>query len=163
MADPSSGPDPAPRPEDEPAGDVEEPPELRERVREALQAEGFRWELWQKPKRGVVFGLIRREDENLQTHVRYYEGGVVKSEREIANDYLEHLVSPRESAHEEVQRLLEEHGVTEVEVSEKDFPDRMDRDMPSTRTPWKPLVVGAGALLAGAIVGARALSPFGDD
>lgn len=154
--------DPEDAPSDEGAT-VDDSPELRRRVREALREEGFRWELWQKPMREVAFGLIRREDEHMQTHVRYYEGGVVKAEREISNDYLEHLVSPRESAHEEIERLLEDHGVTEVEVSEKDFPDRMQGDMPSTRTPWKPLVVGAGAVLAGVVVGARALSPFSDD
>lgn len=131
---------------------------LQARVKEALRKEGFRWELWQKPEKGMVFGMIRREDEHMQTHVRFYEGGVVKAEREICHRYIEHLISPRESAHDEIERLLcEEHGITEVDVAEKKFPDRMKGKMPKTRTPWKPLVVGAGALLAGIVVGGRSL------
>lgn len=126
---------------------------LHHQVREALQEEGFRWELWQKPKRGVRFGLIRRDGEDMQTHVRYYEDDVIRAEREISNDYLEHLISPRESAHEEIERLLAEHGITDVTVSEKNFPKRMKGPMPTTRTPWKPLVVGLGAI-AGIAMGA---------
>lgn len=137
--------------------------DLSEQVREALEAEGFRWELWQKPERGQKFGMIRREDEEMQLHVRYYEGGVVKAERELANDYVEHLLSPRESVHEEVQRLLAKHGLgDEVDVREKVFPDRHQGSMPSTRTPWKPLVMGVGVALFGAVAG-TSLWPFGDD
>lgn len=138
-------------------------PELRERVKDALREEGFRWEIWQKPERGVAFGMIRRDDEHMQTHVRYYDGGVIKAERELCHRYIEHLVSPRESMHEEVERLLAEHGITEIDVREKEFPDRMKRDMPKTRTPWKPLALGLGAVVAGAVFGTRALLPFGDD
>lgn len=137
--------------------------ELRRRVKQALEAEGFRWELWQKPEKDAVFGMIRKEDEHMQLHVRYYKGAILKAERELCNRYLEHLVSPRESVHDEIEALLAKHDITEVDVQEKDFPDRMQNDMPKTRTPWKPLVMGVGAALVGAVIGGRSLFSFGDD
>lgn len=133
--------------------------DLPEQVREALREEGFDWTIWQKPQSGVVFGMVREEDD-LQTHVRYYEDDVIRAEHEICHRYLEHLISPRESAHDEVERILDEHGIEGVEVQEKDFPDRMKGEMPSTRTPWKPLVMGAGAAIAGIAFGVRQF--FGD-
>lgn len=141
----------------------EGPKDLAEQVREALLDAGFRWELWQKPERGQRFGMIRREGD-MQLHVRYYEDGSLKAERELANDYVEHLLSPRESAHEEIEPILEEHGLEEdVEVQEKTFPARhRGGDMPSTRTPWKPLILGAGVALVGAIA-SRSFLPFGGD
>lgn len=140
-----------------PTEDNEEPA-LQERVEAALEAEGFRWEIWQKPEKGMVMGMIRQDDEHMQTHVRLYEGGVVKAERELCHRYIEHLLSPRESAHDEIERLLcEKHGITEVDVLEKEFPDRMKGNMPRTRTPWKPVVAAAGALLVGAVFGTRSL------
>lgn len=126
-------------------------PELREQVKDALKAEGFRTEIWQKPEWGMVFGMIRREDE-MQLHVRYYKGGVVKGEREIAHTYLEHLISPRTSAHEEIEEILDRHDVDGVEVREKRFPSRMEREMPSTRTPWKPFALGLGTLAVGTLI-----------
>lgn len=140
--------------EPHPAVTLEEVP-LHQRVREALHEEGFQWELWQKPKRGVLYGLIRRDGEDMQTHVRYYKDDVIRAEREISNDYLEHLISPRESAHEEIERLLANHGIHEVTVSEKDFPERMKGEMPTTRTPWKPLAVGIGAIAGIALSATR--------
>jgi hypothetical protein len=136
--------------------------DLREQVRRALAEEGFNWELWQKPERGQEFGMIRQEGD-MQLHVRYYEDDVIKAERELANDYVEHLVSPRFSAHEEVERLLAKHDLDEeVDVEEKRFPPRHDGvPMPDTRTRWKPLVLGAGVALVGAIAG-RGLLPGGD-
>lgn len=133
---------------------VEEVP-LHEQARQALHEEGFQWELWQKPKRGVLYGLIRRDGEDMQTHVRYYKDDVIRAEREISNDYIEHLISPRESAHDEIERLLAEHGITDVTVSEKDFPERMKGQMPTTRTPWKPLAVGLGAIAGIALSATR--------
>lgn len=137
-------------PEDDASGDDD----LRERVRHALSEEGFKWELWQKPERGQRFGMIRREGE-MQLHVRFYDDGVLKAERELANDYVEHLLSPRESAHDEVERLMAKHGLAdEIDVREKDFPPRhTGGSMPETRTRWKPLVFGVGVALVGAVAG----------
>jgi hypothetical protein len=134
--------------------DGSQQPDVRERVRRALEAEGFKWELWQKPERGQEFGMIRREGD-MQLHVRYYEDDVVKAERELANDYVEHLLSPRVSAHDEVEQILVKHGLDDVvDVEEKRFPDRHDGvPMPGTRTRWKPLVLGAGVALASAVAG----------
>lgn len=136
--------------------------DLPEQVREALREEGFDWTIWQKPQSGVLFGMVREEDD-LQTHVRYYEDDVIRAEHEICHRYLEHLISPRESAHDEIERILDEHGIDGAEVQEKDFPDRMKGEMPSTRTPWKPLVAGVGALVVGAVFGGRSLLSFRDD
>lgn len=130
--------------------------ERRERVKEALRAEGFRWEIWQKPERDMVFGMIRT-DGDMQVHVRYYRDGAIRAETEIAHHFFEHLVSPRRSAHDLVERLLAKHGVDDVEVREKEFPDRMKGDMPRSRTPWKPVVAAAGVVVAGAVLGAKAL------
>jgi len=144
-------------------GDTADGSDLRERVRRALAAEGFSWELWQKPERGQIFGMIRRDGE-MQLHVRYYEDDVVKAERELANDYVEHLLSPRVSAHEEVEEILEDHGLgDEVDVEEKRFPPRHDGvDMPRTRTRWKPLVMGVGVALVGAVAGTGLLFSGGE-
>ncbi|MDX1611230.1 MAG: hypothetical protein R3185_02590 [Candidatus Thermoplasmatota archaeon] len=134
----------------------EDEKERRRRVREALAAEGFKWEIWQKPEKDMVFGMIRTE-EDMQVHVRYYRGGYIKAETEIAHHYFEHLISPRESAHDHVEDLLAKHGIEDVDVFEKEFPERMKGDMPRTRTPWKPVVAAAGAVLVGAFYGARTL------
>lgn len=132
--------------------------ERRRRVKEALRAEGFSWEPWQKPERGMVFGMIRQHAcGEMQTHVRYYKDGTIKAEHEIAHHFLEHLISPRTSAHDEVEAILEAHGVHDVEVLEKDFPDRLKGEMPETRTPWKPVVAAAGAVLIGAVFGGKRL------
>jgi hypothetical protein len=148
-------------------GERSSPPEedpIEDRVREALEAEGFRWEFWQKPESGQVFGMIRREDEHMQLHVRYFEDGTLQAEREIANDYVEHLISPRESAHAEIEAILDKHDIEheDVTVEEKDFPRRHQGSMPSTRPPWKPLVLGAGIALAGAVARFGSLGPLGD-
>lgn len=140
----------------------EEERERRHRLKEALAAEGFKWEPWQKPERGMVFGMIRQHEcGEMQTHVRYYKDGVLKAEHEIAHHFLEHLISPRTSAHDEVEAILEKHGIDDVEVLEKQFPDRMKGDMPASRTPWKPVVMAAGAVVFGAIFGGKAI--FGRD
>ena len=128
--------------------------ERRRRVREAFLEEGFKWEPWQKPEKHMVFGMIRR-DGQMQTHMRYYRGGYIKAEHEIAHTYLEHLISPRESAHEEVERILAGHGITDVEVRHKEIPKRHRGPMPPTRTPWKPVVMAASAAIVGAIIHAR--------
>lgn len=134
----------------------------RHRVKEALSEAGFKWEPWQKPERGMVFGMIRQHEcGEMQTHVRYYKDGTVKAEHEIAHHFLEHLISPRTSAHDEVEAILETHGIDDVDVLEKDFPDRMKGEMPSSRTPWKPVAMAAGAVLFGAIFGGKAI--FGRD
>lgn len=129
--------------------------ERRERVREAFAQEGFKWEPWQKPERGMVFGMIR-QDGNMQTHMRYYRDGSIKAEHEIGHKYIEHLVSPRESAHALVEEILGRHGIADVEAKEKELPRRHRGPMPRTRTPWRPLMVGAAGLIAGTLLGRKA-------
>jgi len=136
--------------------------DLREQVRRALAEEGFNWELWQKPERGQEFGMIRQEGD-MQLHVRYYEDDVIKAERELANDYVEHLVSPRFSSTSTFSsRSCLARRRSTSSWAEKRFPPRHDGvPMPDTRTRWKPLVLGAGVALVGAIAG-RGLLPGGD-
>ncbi len=144
-------PQPAPEPNAQQEGlfrvsDAEQ--ERRHRIREALKEEGFAWEIWQKPEKGMIFGLIRVEDD-LQTHVRYYKGGYLKAESEIAHKYLEHIVSPRECAKETIEEILERHGIDDVDVHEREIPRHHRGPMPPTRTPWKPVVAGLSVALAG--------------
>jgi len=128
--------------------------ERRRRVRRALSDAGFKWEPWQKPERDMVFGMIRNEGD-MQTHVRYYRGGFLKAERELAHHYLEHVFSPRESAHETIAAILAEHDIEDVEVREKEIARRHRGPMPPTRTHWKPLAMAAGAALAGYVLRRR--------
>lgn len=92
-----------------------------EAVRAALEAEGYRSTPFQWKHKGHAYGLIKDLGEK-QVHVRVYEDGVVDAEIEVHKRYLQHIWSPRPSAHEEVQRILEKHGIETELVNEQYLP-----------------------------------------
>lgn len=122
-----------------------------EHVREALEAEGFRSTRFQWRHRGHAYGLVKDLGDK-QVHVRVYEDGVIDAEVEIHKRFLEHLVSPRPSAHRTVGRLLAKHGISTDLVNEHYLPQLgpMRRKYPGTRTKVSHAlgVVGVAATVA---------------
>jgi hypothetical protein len=123
-------------------------------VRAALEAEGFRTTMMQWRHKGHAYGLIK-DLGKMQIHVRVYDDGVIDAEVEVHKRYIQHLWSPRPSAHEEVQAILERHGISTHLVNEQylpqvgplrdRFPDRL----------WKVAhVAGTTAVVAGGLVAA---------
>lgn len=92
-----------------------------EAVREALEAEGYTSTPFQWKHAGHSFGLIKDLGEK-QIHVRVYEDGVIDAEIEVHKRYLQHIWSPRPSAHDEVRRILEKHGIETELVNEQYLP-----------------------------------------
>lgn len=92
-----------------------------EAVREALEAEGYKSTPFQWRHKGHAYGLIKDLGEK-QIHVRVYEDGVIDAEIEVHKRYLQHIWSPRPSAHEEVHRILEKHGLETELVNEQYLP-----------------------------------------
>ena len=138
----------------------EELQEFLEQARDALLAEGFRSTPMQYRKKSQVFGVIKEHGHELQIHVRAFANGVIESEVELSNRYIQHLWSPRRSAHEEIRRVFEKHGVM-TETINTEFRTRTgaDRDqMPRVLTRTTDVVKGAVGL-AGA-VGAVAIARF---
>lgn len=131
-----------------------------ERIRRALESEGFRSTPLQWRHKGHAYGLVKdRRDK--QIHVRVYEDGVVDAEIEIHKRFLEHLVSPRPSAHREIQAIFSRHGIPTKFINEHYLPrvGAHRRTYPRTRTKVAHLLAGAvGSLgLAGSIAVARLL------
>ncbi len=126
----------------------------------ALVAEGFKGTPFQYRKKGQAFGVIKDHGHELQLHVRAFTNGVIESEVELSNRYVEHLVSPRRSCHAEIKAIFEKHGVATETINEE-FRTRTGADrnkMPVTRTKTSDLVKGAVGV-AGAI-GAVAFARF---
>lgn len=130
------------------------------KAKEALLAEGFYETPFQYRKKGQVFGVVKDHGHDLQLHVRAFDTGVIESEVELSNRYVEHLVSPRRSAHAEIKAIFEKHGL-ETETINEEFQTRTGafrERMPRTRTKTSDLVK-AGLGMAGAI-GAVAVARF---
>ena len=106
-----------------------------EGIRRALLAEGFRSSPFQWRHKGHAFGLIKDLGDK-QVHVRVYENGVIDAEVEIHKRYVEHLISPRPSAHKEIAAILSKHGIPTDLVNEKYLPQVGARRKlyPKTRT-----------------------------
>ena len=117
-----------------------------ERVRSALEKEGFRSSLLQWRHKGHSYGLIKDLGDK-QVHVRVYEDGVVDAELEIHKRYLEHLWSPRPSAHRIVQKIFQKHGIPIRFVNEKYLPQvgATRRAYPKMRTRVSHLLAASGA------------------
>lgn len=127
---------------------------------DALVAEGFKGTPFQYRKKGQAFGVVKDHGHELQLHVRAFTNGVIESEVELSNRYLEHLVSPRRSSHAEIKAIFEKHGVPTQTINE-DFRTRTGAErmrMPTTRTKTSDLIK-AGLGVAGA-VGAVAVARF---
>jgi hypothetical protein len=131
-----------------------------ENARTALLAEGFRETPLQYRKKNQVYGLVKKHGDNLQLHVRAFRNGVIESEVELSNDYVQHLWSPRRSAHAEIARIFEKHNVDTSTINTQ-FKTRTGatRDrLPRFLTPTRQLVRGAMGV-AGAM-GAVALARY---
>lgn len=131
-----------------------------EQARNALLAEGFYSTPMQYRKKAQVFGVIKEHGHDLQIHVRAFANGVIESEVELSNRYIQHLWSPRRSAHAEITKVFEKHGVL-TDTINTEFRTRTgaDRDqMPRVLTKTRD-VVRAGVGLAGA-VGAVAIARY---
>lgn len=123
-----------------------------DRVRRALEAEGFRSTPLQWKHRGHAFGLVKDRGDR-QIHVRVYEDGVIDAELEIHRRFLEHLLSPRPSAHRLVRGLLAKHGIPTHLLNERYIPRlaAARRRYPKTRTPVRRVLGGAAGLVGGVV------------
>ncbi len=74
-------------------------------------AEGFKRDLKQARKPGMVWGVIRQEPDDMQIHVRAFRDGRLESEVELSNKFVQHLWSHRRGAHEEIGDILAKHGL----------------------------------------------------
>lgn len=117
-----------------------------ERVRTALEMEGFRTTRFQWRHKGHAYGLIRDLGDK-QIHVRVYEDGVVDAEIEIHKRFVEHLWSPRPSAHRQIFRIFKKHGIPVHFVNEKYIPQvgATRARYPRMRTRVAHVLAGAGA------------------
>lgn len=119
-----------------------------ERVRTALEMEGFQSTALQWRHKGHAYGLIKDLGDK-QVHVRVYEDGVIDAEIEIHKRYLEHLWSPRPSAHRQVLKIFRKHGIPIHFVNEKYIPQvgATRSRYPKMRTRVSHLIAGAAGTL----------------
>lgn len=92
------------------------------KVRAVLVAEGFRSTPFQWRHRGHEFGLIKDLHAGRQIHVRVYDNGIIDAEYEVHKRYVQHLYSPRPSAHRAVQRIFTKHLIPTHLVNEHYLP-----------------------------------------
>ena len=116
-------------------------------MRAALEADGFKSTFFQWRHKGHAFGLVKDLGDK-QVHVRVYDNGIIDAELEIHKRYIQHLYSPRPSAHKEVMDVLQKHGLASHLVNEQYLPERgADRTVfPDRRTRLASLLGGAAAV-----------------
>ncbi len=131
-----------------------------ERARKALLAEGFVMTPMQYRKKGQMFGLVKEHGHNLQLHVRAFQNGVIESEVELSRHFVQHLWSPRRSAHTEIEQIFAKHGV-ETDTINTEFKTRtgseLDR-LPKMLLRTSDLVKGAMGFASA--VGAVAIARY---
>jgi hypothetical protein len=115
-----------------------------ERIRSALEREGFRSTAFQWRHKGHAYGLIKDLGDK-QIHVRVYGDGVVDAEIEIHKRYLEHLWSPRPSAHRQITQIFRKYGIPIHFVNEKYIPQvgAARKKYPQRRTKVSHVIAGA--------------------
>lgn len=118
------------------------------RIRSALEREGFRSTPFQWRHKGHAFGLIKDLGDK-QIHVRVYKDGVVDAEVEIHKRYVQHLWSPRPSAHKEVQEVFRRHGIPVQLVNEQYLPQvgAARTRFPQARTKVSHVLAGAAGTM----------------
>lgn len=123
-----------------------------DRVRRALASEGFRHTPFQWRHKGHAFGLVK-DLRDRQIHVRVYENGIVDAEVEISRHYLQHLYSPRASAHRIVQRIFRKHRIPLEFVNEHYVPrvGAHRNEYPKRRTKMAHVLGGAAGLVGGVV------------
>lgn len=122
-------------------------------------AEGFKREVKQFRKPGQVWGLIRQDLDQMQTHVRAFDDGRLESEVELSNKFVQHLWSHRRGAHEEISEVLRKHGMPTMHVNETFVPitgTKEGKVMPLGRTrnlhAAAAVLVGLGLLVGRAYI-----------
>lgn len=122
-------------------------------VQKALAADGFTGALFQWRHSGQALGLMRDDGKDHQIHVRLYENGVIDAERELHKRYVQHLYSPRPSAHEEVIAVLEKHGIMTDFVNRHYLPQVGSHrtEFPTRRTRVSALIGSAAGIVGGAL------------
>lgn len=123
------------------------------KVRSALIAEGFRSTPFQWRHRGHAFGLIKEHGHDKQIHVRVYDNGVIDAEVEIHKRYVQHIYSPRPSAHRYVQRVFSKHGIPTHLVNEHYVPrvGAARQKYPKRRTRVSHVIGGAAGFVGGVV------------
>jgi hypothetical protein len=82
-----------------------------EEVKAALVADGFHDTFAQWPRRSQAFGLVKDFPGHRQMHVRAFWDGRLEAEIEFSRLCVNHWVSPRDPAHQELVVLLDKLGV----------------------------------------------------
>ncbi len=116
-------------------------------VKEELMQEGFSDTILQVPEPGQVFGLVRKQDEIWQMHVRGFADGRLKSHIEISSDYFEHLNDNyRRDATLELIQILDAH---QIPYEFKGSLPQMEVILlpPKQLTPWKPIAAIVGIVV----------------
>jgi hypothetical protein len=104
----------------------------------------------QHVKEGQLFGLVKKIGDKLENHVRGFDDNTLHSEIELSRDYLEH---PFHSGpfYAPVLEILRRYGIR------YELTYLMPRDVnsvviPKSLTPWKPLMMGIGLLIAVGVI-----------
>ena len=114
--------------------------ERLQNIKEVLMQEGFSDTILQAIEPGQVFGLVRKQDEIWQMHVRGFADGKLKSHIEISNDYFEHLNDNyRRDATLELIQILDAY---QIPYQSKGSLPQMEVTLypPAQLTSWKPIV-----------------------
>jgi len=118
-------------------------------VIQALTADGFAPAV-PSINKGEKYGLSKKLENDLEWHIRAYVTSdtiLLESEIELSRDYLEHLNAQSRPYYSALRRLLPERGIQFWEVRQAP-PDPELLLLPTSRTPWKPLVAVASLILA---------------
>ena len=98
--------------------------------------------------KGEKYGLSKKLENDLEWHVRVYvtsDAVLLESEIELSRDYFEHLNTQSKPYYKTLGRLLQERSIPFCEVRHTP-PDPELLLLPTSRTPWKPLVMVAGLM-----------------
>lgn len=121
--------------------------EWLQNVKEVLMQEGFSGTILQVIEPGQVFGLVRKQDEIWEMHVRGFADGRLEAEIEISRDYFEHLNDNyRRDATLELIQILKAY---QVPYQTKGTLPEMQVTLhpPKQLTPWKPIATLVGVVV----------------
>jgi len=109
-------------------------------VKQVLIKEGFYdpgiLQIW---KEGQVFGLAKRINKVLETHVRGYADNTFDAEIEISRDFLEHLSYEGKPFYGYLVNILKKYNIP-FQIIDQLPPDPTSVEVPEKLTRWKPVV-----------------------
>lgn len=116
-------------------------------VKEILIREGFidpsPFQTW---KKGQVFGLIKRLNNDLEMHVRGFDDFTLDSEVELSREYLEHPYDCR-PFYGPLLKILQHYDIPFTLI--RPIPeDPSTVAVPKSKTPWKSLLAVGVILVA---------------